>query len=294
MTEEKTPRRLVVGCVQMRSGVDPMRNLDVAARLVREAAEAGATYVQTPEMTNILVRSRKDLFAAILPEAACPAVAAFQELARGLSVTVHLGSIAVRLDGERAANRSFVIDPAGDIVARYDKIHMFDVDLPDGETWRESETYRPGEQAVSVQLPWGRLGLTICYDLRFPMLHRALAESGAEVLASPAAFTAQTGKAHWHVLLRARAVETGSFVVAAAQGGKHEDGRETYGHSLVVDPWGRVLAEADGAEPGVILAEIDLEEVASVRRRIPALENGRRFGVVSLPSEPTALREVGA
>ncbi|GLK68445.1 carbon-nitrogen hydrolase family protein [Hansschlegelia plantiphila] len=288
-----TGRTFVAACVQMRSGRTISKNVDEAARLVREAADAGAAYVQTPEMTNILVRSRAELFAAIMPEDVCPALAAFQELARATGVWLHIGSLAVRLEGERAANRSYVIDPQGEIVARYDKIHMFDVDLPDGETWRESETYRAGEQAVTVQLPWGRLGLTICYDVRFPTLHRALAENGAEILASPAAFTKQTGAAHWHVLLRARAVETGSFVVAAAQGGAHEDGRETYGHSLIVDPWGRVLAEADDA-PGVILAEIDLAKSPEIRRRIPALENGRRFGVQPLPSEPTALRDVGA
>ncbi|MET0313999.1 MAG: nitrilase-related carbon-nitrogen hydrolase, partial [Hansschlegelia sp.] len=173
------------------------------------------------------------------------------------------------------------------------KIHMFDVDLPDGESWRESETYRPGEQAVSTLLPWGRLGLTICYDVRFPLLHRALAEHGSEVLASPAAFTRQTGAAHWHVLLRARAIETGSFVVAAAQGGTHEDGRETYGHSLIIDPWGKVLAEG-GEEPGVILAEIDLDKSPQTRKRIPSLENGRRFGVAPEPSEPTAIRDAAS
>ncbi|WP_024816571.1 carbon-nitrogen hydrolase family protein [Methylopila sp. 73B] len=286
-------RSFVAACAQMRSGKDTTANVDAAAKLIREAAESGAAYVQTPEMTNILVRSRDELFAAIMPENVCPALAAFQELARGLEVYVHLGSLAVKLDGHRAANRSFVIDPEGEIVARYDKIHMFDVDLPNGESWRESATYRPGESAVGVDLPWGRLGLTVCYDVRFPTLHRALAETGAEAIASPAAFTRQTGEAHWHVLLRSRAIETGSFVIAAAQGGKHDDGRETYGHSLIIDPWGRVLAEADHDRPGVILAEIDLAQSAEARRRIPALENGRRFGVLPQASDPTPLRDVG-
>ncbi|MDR4307307.1 carbon-nitrogen hydrolase family protein [Chelatococcus sambhunathii] len=286
-------RSFVAACVQMRAGKVATRNVDQAARLAKQAAEAGATYVQTPEMTNLLVRSRDELFAAILPEEADPSLAAFQELARALKVTLHLGSLAIRLEGDRAANRAFVIDPAGDIVARYDKIHMFDVDLPDGESWRESATYRPGEQAVVVQMPWGGLGLTICYDVRFPTLHRALAEHGAEVIASPAAFTKKTGEAHWHVLLRARAVETGAFVVAAAQGGRHEDGRETFGHSLIVDPWGRILAEA-GEEPGFILAEIDLDKVADIRQRIPSLENGRRFAVTPLPVEPATLREAAS
>lgn len=293
MTGTGAKRLFVAACVQMRAGKVATRNVDQAARLAKQAAEAGATYVQTPEMTNLLVRSRDELFAAILPEEADPSLAAFQELARALKVTLHLGSLAIRLEGDRAANRAFVIDPDGDIVARYDKIHMFDVDLPDGESWRESATYRPGEQAVVVQMPWGGLGLTICYDVRFPTLHRALAEHGADVIASPAAFTKKTGEAHWHVLLRARAVETGAFVVAAAQGGRHEDGRETFGHSLIVDPWGRILAEA-GEEPGFILAEIDLDKVVDIRQRIPSLENGRRFAVTPLPVEPATLREAAS
>jgi predicted amidohydrolase len=284
-------RRFVAACLQMRSGMTVASNVDEAVRLAREAVSGGANYLQTPEMTNVLVRSREDLFDRILPEDADPALAAFQELARGLGVWVHVGSLAIRLEGNRAANRAYVIDPKGEIVARYDKIHMFDVDLPDGETWRESQTYRPGEQAVVADLPWGRLGLTICYDVRFPTLHRALAEHGAELLASPAAFTKKTGEAHWHVLLRARAVETGSFVIAAAQGGKHEDGRETYGHSLIVDPWGRVLAEGD-EQPGVVMAEIDVSKSRDIRKRIPSLENGRRFAVQPLPSEPAMLHDV--
>jgi predicted amidohydrolase len=286
-------RSFVAACVQMRSGKSVKANVESAVGLIRDAAAQGAQYVQTPEMTNILVRSREELFAAILPEAADPAVAAFQELARALKIFLHVGSLALRLEGERAANRGLVIDPEGEIVARYDKIHMFDVDLPNGETWRESLTYRAGEQAVTAELPWGTLGLTICYDVRFPTLHRALAENGAEMLSSPAAFTRQTGEAHWHVLLRARAIETGSFVIAAAQGGRHEDGRETFGHSLIVDPWGNVLTEA-GDEPGIVLAKIDPEKSAEARRRIPALENGRRFGVAPPPSAPTPLHEVGA
>ncbi len=293
MSPDGAGRSFVAACVQMRAGMVATRNVDHVARLAKQAAEAGATYIQTPEMTNLLVRSRDDLFAAILPEEADPSLAAFQELARALKVTLHLGSLAIRLEGERAANRAFVIDPDGDIVARYDKIHMFDVDLPDGESWRESATYRPGEQAVVVQMPWGGLGLTICYDVRFPTLHRALAEHGADVIASPAAFTKKTGEAHWHVLLRARAVETGAFVIAAAQGGKHEDGRETFGHSLIIDPWGRVLAEA-GEEPGFIIAEVDLGKVVDIRRRIPSLENGRRFAVTPLPVEPATLHEAAS
>ncbi|MFC3695475.1 carbon-nitrogen hydrolase family protein [Chenggangzhangella methanolivorans] len=288
-----TERKFVAACVQMRSGKTVSANVDTVVRLAREAKDGGAAYVQTPEMTNVLVRSRDELFDVILPEEVDPALAAFQELARALGIWLHLGSLAIRLEGERAANRAFVIDPDGDVTARYDKIHMFDVDLPNGESWRESQTYRPGEQAVVAELPWGGLGLTICYDVRFPTLHRALAEHGAEVIASPAAFTKQTGEAHWNILLRARAIETGSFVVAAAQGGKHEDGRETFGHSLIVDPWGRVLAEG-GEAPGVVLAEIDLDKSPDIRRKIPSLENGRRFGVAPAQSTPTVLRDVAS
>ena len=185
----------------------------------------------------------------------------------------------------------FLIDRKGDIAARYDKIHMFDVDLAGGESYRESRNYRPGEQAVLADLPWGRLGLTICYDLRFPALYRALAEAGASMLAIPSAFTRQTGEAHWHVLMRARAIENGCFVFAAAQGGKHESGRETYGHSLIVDPWGRILAEG-GVEPGVVLAEIDLAEVANARARIPSLQHGRRFEMIEPMAEPTHLHVI--
>ena len=189
-------------------------------------------------------------------------------MARKLGIYVHVGSLAIKISPDRAANRGFLIDPKGEIAARYDKIHMFDVDLEGGESYRESRTYRPGEQAVLADLPWGRLGLTICYDLRFPALYRALAEAGATMLTIPSAFTQQTGEAHWHVLIRARAIENGCFVFAAAQGGKHENGRETFGHSLIVDPWGRILAEG-GIEPGVVMAEIDLGEVAKARSRDP-------------------------
>jgi len=199
----------------------------------------------------------------------------------------------VKVAPEKAANRSFLIDRKGNIVARYDKIHMFDVDLAGGESYRESRNYRPGEIAVVADLPWGRLGLTICYDLRFPALYRALAEAGASFLAIPSAFTRQTGEAHWHVLMRARAIENGSFVFAAAQGGEHENGRATFGHSLVVDPWGRILAEG-GTEPGVVFADIDPAEVSVARSRIPSLQHGRRFEVLEPMAEPRHLHVVGA
>jgi deaminated glutathione amidase len=225
-----------VGLIQMRSGRAPQQNIDAAARLIDEAKAAGADYVQTPEMTNIMEIKRESLFATLVPEETDASLAAFRETARRHRLWVHVGSLAIKVSPDKAANRSFLIDPQGEIVARYDKIHMFDVDLADGETYRESRSYRAGETAVAADLPWGRLGLTVCYDLRFPALYRALAEAGASFLAIPAAFTRQTGEAHWHVLMRARAIENTSYVIAAAQGGKHENGRETFGHSLVVNP----------------------------------------------------------
>jgi len=281
-----------VGLIQMRSGRAPQQNIDAATRLIDEAKAAGADYVQTPEMTNIMEVRRESLFAALVAEEADASLAAFRETARRHRLWVHVGSLAIKVSPDKAANRSFLIDPKGEIVARYDKIHMFDVDLADGETYRESRSYRAGEAAVAVDLPWGRLGLTVCYDLRFPALYRALAEAGASFLAIPAAFTRQTGEAHWHVLMRARAIENTSYVIAAAQGGKHENGRETFGHSLVVDPWGRIVAEG-GTEPGVVMAEIDLAAITTARARIPSLQHGRRFEVIAPTAEPAHLHAVG-
>jgi len=280
-----------VGLVQMRSGRTPQGNLDAAAKLIGEAKSAGADYVLTPEMTNIMEASREKLFAAVVAEESDASLATFRELAHKLAIYLHIGSLAVKISPDKVANRSFLIDPRGEVVARYDKIHMFDVDLAGGESYRESSNFRPGELAVLHDLPWGRLGLTVCYDLRFPALYRALAEAGASFLAIPSAFTRQTGEAHWHVLTRARAIENGSFVLAAAQGGKHENGRETFGHSLVVDPWGRIIAEG-GTEPGVVMAEVDPAEVAAARARIPSLQHGRRFEVSEPLAEPTHLRAV--
>ena len=258
---------------------------------IDEAKRAGADYVLTPEMTNILALKRDQLFAKIVNEEHDPTLAAVRELARKLGIYIHIGSLAIKASPEKAANRSYLIDRKGDIAARYDKIHMFDVDLAGGESYRESNNYRAGELAVIADLPWGRLGLTVCYDLRFPALYRALAEAGASFLAIPSAFTRQTGEAHWHVLMRARAIENGSFVFAAAQGGKHQNGRETFGHSLVVDPWGRIVAEG-GIEPAVLIAEIDPAEVAAARARIPSLRHGRRFELVEPMAEPTYLHAV--
>ena len=277
--------------IQMRSGLNPAANIDDAVRFIGEAKSAGADYALTPEMTNILAAKREQLFAVVVEEEKDTSLATMRELARKLGIYIHVGSLAIKISNDRAANRSFLIDPKGDVAARYDKIHMFDVDLADGESYRESRNYRPGELAVLADLPWGRLGLTVCYDLRFPALYRALAEAGATMLAIPSAFTKQTGEAHWHVLMRSRAIENGSFVFAAAQGGKHENGRETYGHSLVVDPWGRIIAEG-GTEPGIVMAEIDLAEVAKARARIPSLQHGRRFEIVEPMAEPTHLHAV--
>ncbi len=286
-----TTSTFVAGLVQMRSGLSPQTNRDAAVRLIEEAKDGGADYVLTPEMTNILEIKRERLFAAIAPEESDATLAAFRELARRLGIFIHVGSLAIRLLSDRAANRSFLIDGEGAIVARYDKIHMFDVDISNGESYRESRSYRPGEIAVTTDLPWGRLGLTICYDLRFPALYRALAEAGSSFFAIPSAFTKPTGEAHWHVLNRARAIENGAFVLAAAQGGRHENGRETFGHSLVVDPWGRVLAEG-GTEPGVILAKIDPAEVVAARAKIPSLQHGRRFEVLEPMAKPDHLHAV--
>jgi predicted amidohydrolase len=280
-----------VGLVQMRSGRTPSQNVDAATKLIKEAKTGGADYVLTPEMTNILERKREDLFAALAPEEKDRSLAAFRDLARRLGIWVHVGSLAIEVLPQKAVNRSFLIDPKGEIAARYDKIHMFDVDLAGGESYRESGSYRPGEIAVAVDIPWGRVGLTICYDLRFPALYRALADAGASFITIPSAFTQQTGEAHWHVLTRARAIETGSFVFAAAQGGRHEDGRDTFGHSIAIDPWGRVLAEG-GAEPGVILADVDPSQVAIVRARIPSLQHGRRFEMVEPIAESSRLHVV--
>jgi deaminated glutathione amidase len=290
MTAAK-PSTFKVGLIQMRSGLDPQGNLTAALHAIDEAKRAGADYVQTPEMTNILALKRDDLFAKIVGEEHDLTLTTLREVARKLSIYIHIGSLAIKASPEKAVNRSFLIDRKGDVAARYDKIHMFDVDLAGGESYRESNNYRAGELAVVADLPWGRLGLTVCYDLRFPALYRALAEAGASFLAIPSAFTKQTGEAHWHVLQRARAIENGCFVLAAAQGGRHENGRDTYGHSLVVDPWGKIVAEG-GIEPGVIMAEIDPAQVAAARARIPSLLHGRRFELVEPLAEPAYLHAV--
>jgi predicted amidohydrolase len=275
--------------VQMRCGRSVEPNLDAAEAAVRRAAAGGAQYVLTPENTTLMELSTKKLFAAVEPEEGNPAVARFTALAAELGIWLHVGSMAVRLSDDKVANRSMLVAPDGAIAARYDKIHMFDVDLPGGESYRESKNYRPGEEAVLADLPWGRFGLTTCYDLRFPALYRALAQGGADFITVPSAFTKVTGEAHWHVLLRARAIENGCYIFAAAQGGMHEVGRATFGHSMIVSPWGAIVAEA-GSGPAVIFADIDPAEVAEARARIPSLEHDRPF-VVAVPASPVTIKE---
>lgn len=272
---------LRVACVQMRSGVEIAPNIAAASNLIRDAAGQGAQLVATPEMTNLLDIRPGKARPKIVPEADDQTLAAMRSLAAELGIWVLIGSIAVTLEGEdRLANRSVLIAPDSSVRARYDKIHMFDVEVGDGQSYRESRAYRPGERAVLAETEFGKLGMTICYDVRFPHLYRKLAQAGAGILTIPAAFTRVTGEAHWHVLVRARAIETGSFVIAPAQGGRHEDGRETFGHSLIVSPWGEVLAEKTDDEPGVILADLDLDAVAKARCRIPSLGNDQSISSI--------------
>jgi predicted amidohydrolase len=265
---------------QSRTGIDPAISARDLVAAIGEARGQGADMLFTPEMSGLLDRDRARAAAHLHEEIDDPVLRAVRDAAAKSGLWVHLGSLALksgRADG-RLVNRGFVIDGTGAIRARYDKIHLFDVDLPSGETWRESSAYAPGERVVIAKTPWGRLGLSICYDLRFPDLYRALSGAGAEMLAVPAAFTVPTGLAHWHVLLRARAIEAGAFVIAAAQCGNHADGRATFGHSLVVDPWGEVLLDME-ARSGIGIAEIDFARIADVRSRIPALRHRRPIGV---------------
>lgn len=260
--------------LQMTSGIDPAVNARVLSEAVAEAAAGGAAMLFTPEMSGLLDRDRARGAAAIVPEEQDRVLATVRDAAARAGVWVHLGSLAVRRPDGRFANRGFVIDAAGEIRARYDKLHLFDVDLPTGESWRESAAYAPGERAVVVETPLGALGLAICYDLRFPDLFRALSDAGATILAVPSAFTRPTGAAHWHVLLRARAIESAAFVLAAAQTGEHQDGRATWGHSLAVDPWGTVLLDMADA-PGLAFVELNPEALAAARSRVPVLAHRR-------------------
>lgn len=268
---------------QMTSGIDPAANAAAIVEMVGRAAEQGADMLFTPEMAGYLDRNRARAADTLRSEADDPVLNAVREAAARHGLWVHLGSLPLKEEGGdgRWVNRSFMIDDKGGIRARYDKIHLFDVDLATGESWRESSVYRPGEEVVAVDTPWARMGLSVCYDMRFPDLYRALTNAGATMLLMPAAFTVPTGQAHWHVLLRARAIEAGCFVIAAAQTGRHQDGRETYGHSLVIDAWGEVLLDM-GEEAGLALAEIDLSRVEEVRGRVPAIANRR-----NLPADVT-------
>jgi len=260
--------------LQMRSGIDPAANTRTIVKAIGDARAGGADMLFTPEMSNLLDRDRARSEEVLRREDEDETLAAVREAARAAGLWVHLGSLALRGEKGLRLNRGFLIDDAGEIRARYDKIHLFDVDLATGESWRESAVYERGGRAVAAETPWGRLGLSICYDIRFPDLYRALTGAGASVLAIPAAFTAPTGEAHWHVLLRARAIEAGVFVVAAAQTGVHQDGRETYGHSLAIGPWGDVLLDM-GVEPGLGFVDLDPAQVDEVRRRVPAIRHRR-------------------
>jgi predicted amidohydrolase len=268
-----------IALYQARTGIDPEANGRDLAAAVAEAAQGGAAILFTPEMSGLLDRDRARAAAHLRAEEEDPVLAGMREAAARAGIWVALGSLAVKNGDGRLANRSFLIDDKGAIRARYDKIHLFDVDLATGESWRESASYAPGERAIVAESPIGLLGLSICYDLRFPDLFRALTDAGAQVLAIPAAFTVPTGKAHWHILLRARAIEAGVFVVAAAQHGRHEDGRDTYGHSLVVGPWGEILLDKSEAQ-GLGFAEIDLKAIEAVRARLPAIRHRRPIPAV--------------
>jgi predicted amidohydrolase len=277
-------------CVQVTAGRELQPNIETAVRLGREARRMGADFITFPENVTMIEPVGADAVRKALPEAEHPAIPAFRALARETGAWILGGSLSIKLSETKYANRSLLYDPAGNIAARYDKLHLFDVDLAGGESYRESHHARPGGKAVLVDLPFGRLGFSICYDLRFPQLYRALAGAGAEFIAVPAAFTKQTGEAHWHVLIRARAIESGAFVLAATQGGLHENGRATFGHSLIVSPWGEVLAEG-GEDPGVMLADIDLAASAEARARIPALKHDRAFEVEIVQAAPAQARK---
>lgn len=271
-----------IAAIQMQSGLDPEANLAALEPMLAEAAAAGARYVLTPEVTMIFPENREQLASVAAPFEGHPQLARVGELARQHGIFVHIGSLAVPLPDGRFANRSVLFGPDGRQVATYDKIHLFDADIAGLNAYRESATYAGGERAVTADLGEFTLGMSICYDMRFPKLYNALANAGATLIAVPAAFTVPTGQAHWHVLLRARAIETGSYVIAAAQGGKHANGRATYGHSIIIDPWGRVIAELAHDEPGVLVAEIAPELVRDARERIPALANARNFALPSV------------
>ena len=268
-----------IALFQSTTGIDPSRNAAALVEAVGSAAGGGAQMLFTPEMSGLLDRDRKRAAGNIVRESSDPVLAAIRNEAAKRGLWVHLGSLAVDVGEGKWANRGFVIDEAGEIAARYDKMHMFDVDLDSGESWRESNAYQPGDRVVTVDCPVGKLGLTICYDLRFPALYEALGRLQCDAIATPAAFTVPTGKAHWHVMQRARAIEASAFVIAAAQSGKHEDGRETYGHSLVVDPWGEVILDMGEGAGELGFAQIDRSRIETVRAQVPSLANRREIAI---------------
>ncbi len=271
--------KLKVALIQLSAGPDIAENIIAAETLIREAAAQGAQFILTPENTCHIRRPATEKLKSAKAMDGHPVVTRFADLAKELNVWIMAGSISVLLPEQKILNRSILIDANGSIVAEYDKIHLFDVDLPTGEVHRESAVVKPGEKAVVANTPWGKVGMSICYDLRFASLFRALSKAGASILTVPAAFTVPTGKAHWHTLLRARAIENGAFVLAPAQVGTHEGGRETYGHSLIIDPWGTILAEGDGENIGIIMAELDMDAVKTAREAIPALLHDREYSI---------------
>ncbi len=264
--------------ITLTSSNDMADNIEVVSAYIKEAAGAGAQFISTPETTHLMEMNRKAVLEKSFYEEDDPGLQAFRVLAKELGIWLHIGSLIIKSADDRLANRAFVINPEGEVAARYDKIHLFDVTLANGESYRESSLYDSGDKAVVLEMPFGTLGLSICYDLRFPYLYRALAEAGANILLVPAAFTQQTGEAHWHTLLKARAIETGCYVLAAAQTGKHSTGRNTYGHSLVVAPWGEIVADG-GTAPGITLADLQLEKSVKARQTVPSLYHGRSFEV---------------
>jgi predicted amidohydrolase len=268
--------KLTIACVQTNSKPDPADNIAEVGAMIRQAQAQGADLITTPEIVGMFEPDRVGALAKARPEASHEVLAAFRGLAAELGTWLLIGSISIKLSDDKLSNRSFLIGPDGGIVARYSKIHMFDVQVGDGSTYRESKTYRPGAEAVLADTPWGTMGMTICYDIRFPALYRDLAQAGAGLIFAPAAFTKVTGEAHWHVLQRARAIENGCFIVSAAQVGTHARGRQTYGHSVIVAPWGEVLADG-GTEPGVVLAEVDLSAVDRARGKVPSLTHDRDY-----------------
>ncbi len=272
---------LKAAIIQMRSGLVPSDTVAALEPMIRDAAFKGADYIQTPEMTGCVHSTSEDLRKVITSQEDDLINKMAQSLSAELNVAIHIGSTAIDIDGDKVANRALVYEN-GELKATYDKIHMFDVDLDNGESWRESNTYKPGEEAVTVELKGHQFGLGICYDVRFPHLFRDQAVAGANILTAPAAFTKQTGEAHWHILQRARAIENGAFMISSAQGGLHDDGRETYGHSIIVDPWGKILAEINSETPGVAIADIDIELSVAARAKIPNLKNARDYKLKSV------------